>query len=301
MTYNTMTLHSVAVADANGPSLDCEGYSILGVQITGTFTGTIYFEGTVDESTWVSLEAINVASGAKATSATAAGVYRMGVAGLVQARARLDWGSGEVTATGRLSDAADPVLQDVVLSAGAAAIGVLGANDGVDIGNVDVASITAGETHIGEVGGRCTTISVTPTLTVAGAYTAGEFVGTSATALVFANAVRVSAGSGIIESAVLVDYALQSVACELWLFDTAVTPPADNAAWTITDAHSATCIGVIPFSTYYASALNSVSSEKGLGIAFKAIATTIWGALVTRGTPTYASGDVTVRLSIMQD
>jgi len=149
MTYNTMVLHSVAVADANGPSLDCEGYSILGVQITGTFTGTVYFEGTVDESTWVSLEAINVASGAKATTATAVGVYRMGVAGLVQARARLDWGSGEVTATGRLSDAADPMLQDMVLSAGAASIGTLGANSGTDIGDV---TLNAGTASIGVLG-----------------------------------------------------------------------------------------------------------------------------------------------------
>jgi len=209
-------------------------------------------------------------------------------------------GAGTAT-VGKLGANSGVDIGDVTLNAGTAAIGKLAANDGVDIGNVDVATIAAGETHIGEVGGKIATITVTPTLTVAGAYTAGEFVGTSATALVFANAVRVSAGSGIIESAVLVDYALQSKACELWLFDTAVTPPVDNAAWTITDAHAATCIGVIPFSTYYASALNSVSSEKGLGIAFKAIATTIWGALVTRGTPTYASGDVTIRLSILLD
>jgi len=149
MTYNTMTLHSAAKADANGPSLDCEGYSILGVQITGTFTATVYFEGTVDKSTWVSLEAINVATGAKATSAAAAGVYRMGVAGLVQARARLDWTSGtSITVAARLSDAADPMLQDTVLSAGSAAIGKLAANSGVDIGDV---TLTAGSSRVGAI------------------------------------------------------------------------------------------------------------------------------------------------------
>ena len=159
----------------------------------------------------------------------------------------------------------------------------------------------ASETHIGQVGGEGTTVTVAPTLTVAGAYVANDFVGTSATALIFANAVRVAGGSGVIESAVLIDAALQSAACELWLFDTNVTPPADNAAWTISDGDAATCIGVISFSSYYASALNSVSSQKGLGIAFEAVATTIWGALVTRGTPTYASGNLTIRLQIMLD
>ena len=162
-------------------------------------------------------------------------------------------------------------------------------------------TLEASEEHIGQVGGEGITITVSPVLTVAGAYIAGDFVGTSATALIFANAARVAGGSGVIESAVLIDYALQSVACELWLFDTNVAPPADNAAWTISDAHAATCIGVIPFSTYYASALNSVSTAEGLNIAFSAVATTIWGCLVTRGAPTYASLDLTVRLAIMQD
>lgn len=170
-----------------------------------------------------------------------------------------------------------------------------------NIGNVDIASIAAGETHIGEVGGKVATVSVNPVLTVAGAYSANDFVGTSATALIFANAVRISGGSGVIQSAILVDAALQSKAAELWLFDTDITPPADNAAWTLSDAHAATCIGIIQFSNYFASALNSVSVARGLGIAFRATATTIWGALVTRGTPTYASLDLTVRLNIMQD
>jgi len=164
-------------------------------------------------------------------------------------------------------------------------------------------TLEASEEHIGQVGGEGITITVSPVLTVAGAYIAGDFVGTSATALIFANAARVAGGSGVIKSAMLIDAALQSIACELWLFDTNVAPPADNAAWTISDAHAATCIGVIPFSTYYASALNSVSNGvvPNGGIGFSAVATTIWGALVTRGAPTYATLNLTVRLNIMQD
>jgi hypothetical protein len=115
---------------------------------------------------------------------------------------------------------------------------------------------------------------------------------------------RVNAGTGIIVSAELIDFAVQSVAGELWLFDTTFSPPADSAAWDITDAVSLTLIGVIPFSTYYASASNSVSmGNVGQGIPFKCGAgvTTIFGAFVTRGAPAYASGDISFRLGVVQD
>jgi hypothetical protein len=162
----------------------------------------------------------------------------------------------------------------------------------------------AGENHMGEVGGRTTTITVTPELTVHATYAANDYVGRSGVPLVFDGAVRVAGGTGIIQSAELIDAALQSVACELWLFDTTFTPPADSAAWTITDAEARTLIGVIPFSTYYASAANSVAVAGGMGIAFKAATgkTSIYGALVTRGAPAYtAVNDVTLRLNILCD
>lgn len=131
MSYNAFILHSAATGDANGKSIECESFSVMSVQITGTFTATVYFEGTLG-STWVSLEAINVASGAKATSATAAGVYRMGIGGLKYARARLDWTSGtSITVLAGVSDAPDAMIQDVALAA----------NSGVDIGDVDVLTV----------------------------------------------------------------------------------------------------------------------------------------------------------------
>ena len=162
--------------------------------------------------------------------------------------------------------------------------------------------VIASDQSVLTVGGSGITITVTPTLTVAGAYAANDYVGTSTTAMTFANAARVSGGSGVIETAILVDGDLQSIAAELWLFDTAPTPPNDNAAWSISDADALTCIGVIPFSSYYASALNSVSVAKAQNIAFSAVGgTSIYGCLVTRGAPTYVSGNLSVRLAIMQD
>ncbi len=162
----------------------------------------------------------------------------------------------------------------------------------------------AGENHLGAIGGQGTIVTVTPTLTVAASYAANDFVGTSATCMTIAVA-RVNAGTGRITGAALIDYALQSIPMELWLFDASVTPPNDSAAWSISDADALKCIGVITFNTYYASALNSVSNgliPSGV-LPFKAYTGTqnIFGCLVTRGAPSYASGDLSIRLSVEQD
>lgn len=147
-------------------------------------------------------------------------------------------------------------------------------------------------------------IKLTPVLTVHATYATGDHVGTSATALAFTNAVRTAGGSGTIIGATLIDFATQSVSAELWLFSQSVTVPDDSAAWTITDAHSLFCIGVIPFSTYYASAANSISTgtipNGNLPFVLPPGSTTLYGALVTRGSPAYASGDLTIRLLITE-
>ena len=153
------------------------------------------------------------------------------------------------------------------------------------------------------MGGYSTEIDVTPTLTIHATYIANDYVGTSGTAMTFAGCARANGGTGYIQSAIVIDSALQSVTGELWLFDTAPTPPADSAAWSISDADAAHCIGVIPFSIYYASALNSVSPYIGNPVGFKcaAGATALYGCFVTRGAPAYADGDLTFRLVIVQD
>jgi hypothetical protein len=165
--------------------------------------------------------------------------------------------------------------------------------------------LEASEIHAGAVGGHTAVVTVTPTLSTGGTYSANDYVGTNATPMTFAVG-RKNGGTGALISAVLVDAAVQSVAAELWLFDTTVTTPADNAAWTITDAEALTCIGVIPFSTYYASATNGVAmGNVGAGIPFACSSgnANIFGALVTRGAPVYntAGSGLSVRLGVLQD
>ena len=179
------------------------------------------------------------------------------------------------------------------------------AANGIDVDVTRMAALVAGEAHAAQVGGHTLIVTVTPTLTVNATYVAGDYVGTDHTAMSFSVA-RVNAGSGTVISALLVSYVVTTVACELWLFD--VTPaglPDDSAAFTITDADALTCIGVIPFNTYYASALNSISrGEVGLGIPFVCGAgvKTIFGAIVTRGAPAWETdGDISIRLGVLQD
>lgn len=140
-------------------------------------------------------------------------------------------------------------------------------------------------------------VSATPTLDTL-IYASGDSLHTAV--LSFASAVRVTGGSGVVDKLIVVDKDLQSAAGELWLFSASVTPAAANAAHSISDADAALCVGVIPFGTYYASALNSVSVAKDVRLPFTVAATSLFGLLVTRGTPTYTAAGLTVSLTIAQ-
>jgi hypothetical protein len=167
------------------------------------------------------------------------------------------------------------------------------------------ATITSSENVIGKVGGNATVVSVAPVLTVAATYISGDYVGTSSAPMTFSSCARIAGGTGLVTSCMLIDYGLQSVVGELWLFDGSVTAPADSAPWSLSDADMAKCIGIIPFTTYYASALNSVSfgvpSSSPIGFKCGDSLRELYGCFVTRGAPTYATGNLTFRLNVLQD
>lgn len=168
-----------------------------------------------------------------------------------------------------------------------------------NIGNVDVASIAAGETHIGEVGGNGITISQTPTVT-AGAYTAGDAVGGL---LTFANAARISAGGGVTKNMVIVDDAGQDAELELWLFDRTFSAIADNAAWAPTEADLENLIAIISTSdgTWRAAGTPSAVDIE-VSKRYDLTGTSMFGQLVTRGTPTFAAtDDISVKIALLRD
>lgn len=141
-------------------------------------------------------------------------------------------------------------------------------------------------------------ISQTPTVTASGIYASGDAVGGL---LTFANVNRANGEGCVIGTVTVVDLAAQSASLELWLFKATFTAMADNAPWAVSDADVANCIGVIPISSYYASTLNSVGQWTGAFLAVPAVGT-LFGQLVTRSTPTYASTtDIRVTLKVIPD
>ena len=144
-----------------------------------------------------------------------------------------------------------------------------------------------------------TTISQTPTVT-AGAYTAGDVVGGL---LTFANSARFSGGGGIIKDLIILDDAGQDVALELWLFKETFTAIADNGAWAPAEADLHNLIAIIATSDgAYFAAGTPTAYRVETSQRYDLTGTSLFGQLVTRGTPTYAAtDDVTLVLGLLQD
>ncbi len=141
---------------------------------------------------------------------------------------------------------------------------------------------------------------VTPTLTVHSSYALGDYVGTSGTPMEFANISPVAAGAIKLESAELIDHAVRNASFELWLFNAAPTPPADSAAWVLSDADIDKCVYVVQFNVWFWTANNGISCvDLAKTIKLPAATTSLWGCLVVRSAPAgdWADGDLTVRLT----
>lgn len=88
------TLQNAVSATGDGSALEVITHSVVAFVITGTFTATVTFQGTVDGTNYVSIEAVNYATGAKSTTATAAGQFYANCAGLQKVRATVTWSAG---------------------------------------------------------------------------------------------------------------------------------------------------------------------------------------------------------------
>ena len=58
-------------------AINMEGFRSLSVEVSGTFVGTVTFEGTIDDSSWFVVGLKTMADGAAVTSATAAGAWKL--------------------------------------------------------------------------------------------------------------------------------------------------------------------------------------------------------------------------------
>lgn len=143
-------------------------------------------------------------------------------------------------------------------------------------------------------------LSQTPTISTS-AYTAKDAVGGL---LTFASAARASGGSIIVDSVQVVDLAAQKIAIDLVLFDSAPTTPTDNAVFDPPDGELDNVVGVISLvAGDYADFNDSaVATKHNIGLSAVLSASSLYGVLVTRGTPTYATtADIVVTVTVVQD
>ena len=87
-------LQNGATATGNGATFATAdpvdgAFSQLGLQVLGSGTYEITWEATVDEVNWVAVPVTALATATAATTATAAGLYRLDCRGLAAVRARI--------------------------------------------------------------------------------------------------------------------------------------------------------------------------------------------------------------------
>ena len=121
--------------------------------------------------------------------------------------------------------------------------------------------------------------------------------------MTFANAARVSGGGGVVKDVKILDDAGQDAELELWLFNATFTAMADNAAWAPSEADLRKLVGIITtgdgawFAAGTPSAARIEASQR-----YDLVGTSLFGQLVTRGTPTFAAtDDISVIVGLLQD
>lgn len=135
--YKRHVLHSGAAGEDEGLPLTCTdgsggSYSVLTCQIVGMGTAEITWEGTIDELTWTAVPGFRLSNQQVATTATANGIYRIPVVGLVSVRARISaYTSGAIYVYGIMSSAGE---------SGVTVGGGSGVSDHALLSNLDFAS-----------------------------------------------------------------------------------------------------------------------------------------------------------------
>ena len=166
------------------------------------------------------------------------------------------------------------------------------------VGQVSIDQTTPGTTNL--VASSGISISQTPTVSAAAIYAANDAVGGL---LTFANAALVTGGGGVIKDVLILDDAGQDAVLELWLFNATFTAMADNAAWAPSEADLRKLVGVVSTvdGSWFAAGTPSIARVEG-SQRYDCTGTSLFGQLVTRGTPTYAAtDDVTCIIGLLQD
>lgn len=170
-----------------------------------------------------------------------------------------------------------------------------------NIGDVDIATIAAGETHIGEVGGSSSVVSLTFSLDTS-AYASGDVL---AETQELASAVRVNAGTGILYSIILNDKDDQGAALDLVFLSANTSLGTENSAVSISDSGADDILGIVSIAATDWIDLGGtrVATKNNVGLTVKGVtgSTSIYVGAITRGTPTHTGSGITARFGILRD
>lgn len=241
-----------------------------GVAVTGTLTG-ITNPVTVAQATAANLKVSLADTGANATAIKVDGTG----------------GSFPVSGTVTVQQATAANLKVDLLNSGALA-------------NVTTVATVSALTD-GNVGGKTTVIKDTTAVSTSPAYTSGDAVGGKRT---LANAL-LAKGTGVLESVIVLDRANQKAPLDIYIFDADPTGATitDNSAFVFsTDDLKVIAHISVAAADYVTTNTKAIATESNLGIALKAGGTSLYAAVVTTGTPTYAATtDVQIVFGILQD
>lgn len=106
-------------------------------------------------------------------------------------------------------------------------------------------------------------------------------------------------GSAVIVKLVVTDTAKQDASLELWLFNQTFTTTADGSAFAVSGADLLNCVAVIGTGAYFDANATSVSVKSGFVLPVVPASQSLFGQLVSRGTPTYGAASLQVRLDFL--
>ena len=119
-----------------------------------------------------------------------------------------------------------------------------------------------------------------------------------------ASAIRLAGGSGVVQSLVVVDKDDQGQALDVYLLDSNVSIGTENSAVGISDANAAKVLGKIAVAAadFYDMGGVRVASLANLSVVVEVSSgTSLYVAVVSRGTGTYTASGVVLRFGILQD
>ena len=165
-----------------------------------------------------------------------------------------------------------------------------------DTGNASLASIDAKNSYIVKVSGASVAVN-------GDIYAPGDLLGTK---LTLSNALRVTGGSGFLQSITVQDLSNQKSALDVVIFDADpdTTTFTNNAALDVSDADAIRIIHTVSFlaSDYISFADNAVATKSGLAMPVAVAAgRDLYACLVCRGTPTYTAAELSLMFGFIRD